>query len=71
MVSIIQAVIALARCFRMTVTAEGVESREDYDRMRELGADLIQGYLFGRPVPYPQATEFAKAPQSTVLQAAA
>jgi diguanylate cyclase (GGDEF)-like protein/PAS domain S-box-containing protein len=71
MISIIQAVIALARCFRMTVTAEGVESRDDYERMRELGADLIQGYLFGRPVPYAQATELAKAPESTVLKAAA
>jgi diguanylate cyclase (GGDEF)-like protein/PAS domain S-box-containing protein len=71
MISIIQAVIALARCFHMTVTAEGVESREDYERMRELGCDLIQGYLFGRPVPYDQATLLARAPESTVLKAAA
>jgi len=56
-VSIIQAIVTLANCFQMTITAEGVESHEDYRRMAELGCHQIQGYLFGRPLPFERATE--------------
>ena len=48
-VAIIQSIVQLAKSFRMTVTAEGVETAEDFERMRDLGCDTIQGYLFGRP----------------------
>jgi EAL domain-containing protein (putative c-di-GMP-specific phosphodiesterase class I) len=41
----------------MSVTAEGVETPEDFERMRELGCDTIQGYLFGRPLSYARANE--------------
>ncbi|MEO7655040.1 MAG: EAL domain-containing protein, partial [Sphingomicrobium sp.] len=47
-VAIIQSIVQLAQSFRMTVTAEGVETAEDFERMRDLGCDTIQGYLFGR-----------------------
>ena len=56
-VSIIQAIVTLANSFQMTITAEGVETHEDYRRMAELGCHQIQGYLFGRPVPHERATE--------------
>jgi EAL domain-containing protein (putative c-di-GMP-specific phosphodiesterase class I) len=45
----------LAKSFRMNVTAEGVETAEDFERMRDLGVDTIQGYLFGRPLSYERA----------------
>jgi EAL domain-containing protein (putative c-di-GMP-specific phosphodiesterase class I) len=41
----------------MSITAEGVETAEDFERMRELGCDTIQGYLFGRPLSYAKANE--------------
>jgi diguanylate cyclase (GGDEF)-like protein len=56
-VSIIQAIVTLANCFGMTITAEGVETQEDYRRMADLGCHQMQGYLFGRPVPFERATE--------------
>jgi len=56
-ISIIQAIVTLANCFQMTITAEGVETQDDYQRMRELGCHQMQGYLFGRPVPFERATE--------------
>lgn len=56
-VAIIQSIVQLAKSFRMTVTAEGVESPEDFERMRDLGCDIIQGYLFGRPLAYERANE--------------
>lgn len=51
-VSIIRAIVALAESFRMTIVAEGVETAADFERMQELGCHKIQGYLFGRPVPF-------------------
>jgi diguanylate cyclase (GGDEF)-like protein len=56
-VAIIQSIVQLAQSFRMTVTAEGVETPEDFERMRDLGCDIIQGYLFGRPLSYARANE--------------
>jgi len=56
-VAIIQSIVQLAKSFRMTVTAEGVETAEDFERMRELGCDVIQGYLFGKPLSYERANQ--------------
>jgi EAL domain-containing protein (putative c-di-GMP-specific phosphodiesterase class I) len=41
----------------MSVTAEGVETAEDFERMRALGCDTIQGYLFGKPLSYERANQ--------------
>jgi diguanylate cyclase (GGDEF)-like protein/PAS domain S-box-containing protein len=56
-VAIIQSIVQLANSFRMNVTAEGVETAEDFERMRDLGCDTIQGYLFGRPLAYERANQ--------------
>jgi len=58
-VAIIQSIVQLANSFRMSVTAEGVETAEDFERMRDLGCDTIQGYLFGRPLSYERASQMA------------
>ena len=47
----------LANCFQMTITAEGVETNDDYRRMRELGCHRLQGCLFSRPLTYEKAIE--------------
>ena len=49
--AIIQSVLALARGLDMTITAEGVETIEQFESLRAAGVDLVQGYLFGRPMP--------------------
>jgi EAL domain-containing protein (putative c-di-GMP-specific phosphodiesterase class I) len=53
----IQSIVQLAKSFRMNVTAEGVETAEDFERMRDLGCDTIQGYLFGKPLSYERANQ--------------
>jgi EAL domain-containing protein (putative c-di-GMP-specific phosphodiesterase class I) len=35
----------------MTVLAEGIETKAQLERLRELGCDLGQGFLFSRAVP--------------------
>jgi diguanylate cyclase (GGDEF)-like protein/PAS domain S-box-containing protein len=56
-VAIIQSIVQLAKSFRMSITAEGVETAEDFERMRDLGCDIIQGYLFGKPLSYERANQ--------------
>lgn len=62
-IAIIQSIVQLAKNFRMTVTAEGVETADDFTRMRDLGVNQIQGYLFGRPMPFERATELVHGVQ--------
>ena len=63
-VAIIQSIVSLAKSFRMTVTAEGIETPEDFGRMRDLGCHQIQGYLFGRPMSFERASELVLGSQA-------
>ncbi|HEX4477615.1 MAG TPA: EAL domain-containing protein [Polyangiaceae bacterium] len=45
------AIIGLARELSMTVVAEGVETADESQTLRDLGCDLLQGFLFARPGP--------------------
>jgi EAL domain-containing protein (putative c-di-GMP-specific phosphodiesterase class I) len=41
----------------MSVTAEGVETRDQLEGLRTLGVTFAQGYLLGRPVPIDQLND--------------
>jgi diguanylate cyclase (GGDEF)-like protein len=43
------AIVALGRTLGLTIVAEGIESNGQLERLRALGCELGQGYLFGRP----------------------
>ena len=43
-------IIELAREYDVHVVAEGIETRADFVAASELGFDLVQGYLFGKPM---------------------
>ena len=53
-ISIIRAVTGLGKSLGMKTIAEGVETQEQLDRLREEGCDEVQGYLFSRPRPAPE-----------------
>lgn len=50
-------VIDIADCLEVPAIAEGVETEEQYLKLKESGCSLIQGYYFSKPLP---ADEFAR-----------
>ena len=57
--AVLGALVALANSLDMDVTAEGAETLEDLTLARRLGVGHIQGFLFGRPMPAPEARALA------------
>jgi diguanylate cyclase len=49
--AVVHAIVRLAHALGLRVVAEGVETAEQRDTLRELGCDELQGYYFARPVP--------------------
>jgi diguanylate cyclase (GGDEF)-like protein len=52
--AVVSSVLALAHGLGTVTTAEGIETEQQLEYMREAGVDLAQGYLIGRPVPISQ-----------------
>ncbi|MEP6971619.1 MAG: GGDEF domain-containing protein, partial [Betaproteobacteria bacterium] len=51
-VTIVGSIISLAHSLRLVVIAEGVETEAQATILRDLKCDLMQGYLFSKPVPF-------------------
>jgi diguanylate cyclase (GGDEF)-like protein/PAS domain S-box-containing protein len=49
--AVVASILTLARGLQIAVTAEGVETRAEFDLLRAEGVNYVQGYLFGRPRP--------------------
>jgi EAL domain-containing protein (putative c-di-GMP-specific phosphodiesterase class I) len=49
--AVVASVLSLARGLDIAVTAEGVETKEQFELLRAAGVNQVQGYLFGRPSP--------------------
>lgn len=55
---IVRAIINLAHNLGMRVVAEGIETRDQFELLREQGCDIGQGYLLGKPVAPSEAFSF-------------
>ncbi|MCR5137887.1 MAG: EAL domain-containing protein [Oscillospiraceae bacterium] len=47
----LEIILQIARHLSAPVVAEGVETKEQMNALREIGCDMVQGYLFSPPVP--------------------
>jgi diguanylate cyclase (GGDEF)-like protein len=68
---IVRATIALAHGLGLEVIAEGVETEEQLERLREVGCDMVQGFLLARPMVPAELTAWLRereaAPQGRVI----
>ena len=64
--AIVTAVIELARGLGKRCVAEGIETEQQYELLRELGCDFGQGYLMSRPVPAEELRELLRPPVAAV-----
>jgi diguanylate cyclase (GGDEF)-like protein/PAS domain S-box-containing protein len=56
--AIVRMLVDLAHTLGMMIVAEGVESKEQAEQLKEMGCDLAQGYYFAKPLPPEAASEF-------------
>jgi len=49
--AIVEAILSLAEILDVSTIAEGVETQEQLESLKQKGCDAIQGYLFSRPLP--------------------
>lgn len=52
--SIMRFVVNLAKWLNLSTVAEGVETKAQLERLRDVGCDYAQGYFFSRPLPIPE-----------------
>lgn len=60
--AIVHAIIDLGHGLGLRVTAEGVETAEQFAALRALGCDTLQGFLFARPLPAAQLQALLQRP---------
>ncbi len=61
----IRASIRMAKRLGIQTLAEGVETREQYEFLKEIGCEKVQGYYFSKPLPAP---EIIKLPRHFSLE---
>jgi EAL domain-containing protein (putative c-di-GMP-specific phosphodiesterase class I) len=60
--AIAQAIISMGKALGLTIVAEGVETIEQDQFLRDHACDEIQGFLFSKPVPADQISELLRGP---------
>jgi EAL domain-containing protein (putative c-di-GMP-specific phosphodiesterase class I)/CheY-like chemotaxis protein len=58
---IVESVIGLARAIGLGTVAEGVETQEQFDLLRDMGCDIAQGYLIAKPLVLDDLMKFIRS----------
>ena len=56
--AVVESIIDLAHKLNLKTIAEGVETEKQYDTIKKLGCDYIQGYYFSKPLPKAEFEEY-------------
>ncbi|MBF0285597.1 MAG: EAL domain-containing protein [Magnetococcales bacterium] len=65
--AIVEAIISMAHSLNLKVVAEGVETQEQLDYLRQRGCESIQGYLIGKPMPEAEWLRFYREKSSQLM----
>lgn len=65
--SLVKTIIAIGQCYDLTVVAEGVETKEQFERLKMYDCHVIQGYFFDRPLLIDLLIEKYQAPHDNAL----
>jgi diguanylate cyclase (GGDEF)-like protein len=63
--AIVRAIVDLGRHLGLQVVAEGVEDRETWDLLGQMGCDLVQGWHLARPMPLAELLPWLRAHQAS------
>lgn len=66
--AIIEAIVAMAHKLNLTVVAEGVETSAQESAVRHFGCDLLQGYLYHKPMPADAVPSMLHSAANTIRQ---
>ena len=55
--SIITSTVSMSKHIGTQTLAEGVETKEQYEFLKKIGCEKVQGYLFGKPEPYGESLQ--------------
>lgn len=64
---VLRFIMGLARWMDLKVVAEGVETKEQLERLNELGCDYVQGYYLAKPMPAIEFENLLKSGQLAVM----
>ncbi|MDX1810835.1 MAG: EAL domain-containing protein [Gammaproteobacteria bacterium] len=65
-IAIVNTIISMGHNLKLKVIAEGVETREQAQILREMGCEYAQGYYFSRPIPAKSCAEYILSVNSDI-----
>jgi len=60
--AIVSSILAMGRNLKLCITAEGIETKEQYETLRDRGCDIMQGFYFSKPLPLHEFEKLMKKP---------
>lgn len=62
---IVTSLVNLSKSLNLTVIAEGVETTQEWETLKKMGCDYMQGYLFSKPLPLNNVIALLSKPSRT------
>lgn len=64
---LIKSIITLGKNMKMKIIAEGVENKEEAEKLTELGCDQAQGFYFAKPMPEREIIDYIRSSEKIAI----
>ncbi|MGC8887840.1 MAG: EAL domain-containing protein [Verrucomicrobiia bacterium] len=64
---IVQAIVELARILGLETVGEGVEDKDEFNRLLQIGVSRLQGYYIARPMPFEEVNRLLRLPNLSFI----